>query len=44
MNFNILIPIRSKSRGLKNKNIINFQKNINLTNFTLNKLLKIKKK
>ena len=42
MNFNILIPIRSKSKGLKNKNIINFQKKINLTNFTLNKLLKIK--
>ena len=37
------ICARAGSKGLKNKNIINFQKNINLTNFTLNKLIKIKK-
>ncbi len=43
MNFNIIIPIRSKSKGIKNKNIINFQKKINLTNFALKKLIGIKK-
>jgi CMP-N-acetylneuraminic acid synthetase len=42
MKFNILIPIRSKSRGLKNKNILKFNNNINLTNYTIQKLLKIK--
>ena len=42
MEFNIIIPIRSKSKGIKNKNIVNFQKNINLTNFTLKKLIGIK--
>ncbi len=42
MKFNIIIPIRSKSKGIKNKNIVNFQKNLNLTNFTLKKLIGIK--
>ncbi len=41
--FDIIIPIRSKSIGLKNKNILNFHNKINLTNYTLNKLTNIKK-
>ena len=41
--FDIIIPVRSKSIGLKNKNILNFHNKINLTNYTLNKLTDIKK-
>ena len=41
--FDVIIPIRSNSIGLKNKNVLKFDKKINLTNFTLNKLIKVKK-
>ena len=41
--FEAIIPLRSKSRGLKNKNILPFKKRVNLVNFTINKLLDIKK-
>lgn len=41
--FDVLIPLRSKSKGLKNKNILPFIKKVNLTNFTINKLKHINK-
>ncbi len=41
--FDVIIPIRSNSVGLKNKNILKFKKKENLTNFTINKLINIKK-
>ena len=41
--FEAIIPLRSKSRGLKNKNILPFKNKVNLVNHTLNKLIKIKK-
>jgi N-acylneuraminate cytidylyltransferase len=41
MKFNILIPLRSKSEGLRNKNILKYNNNINLANHTIKKLLKI---
>lgn len=40
--FEAIIPLRSKSRGLKNKNILFFKDRVNLVNYTLNKLIKIK--
>ena len=40
--FYAIIPIKSKSEGLKNKNILEIKKGINLTNFTIKKLLDIK--
>ena len=39
--FEAIIPLRSKSRGLKNKNILFFKDRVNLVNYTLNKLIKI---
>ena len=41
--FEAIIPLRSKSRGLKNKNILLFKKRVNLVNFTIKKLLDIKR-
>jgi CMP-N-acetylneuraminic acid synthetase len=41
--FEAIIPLRSKSKGLKNKNILYFDKKVNLANYTLKKLIKIKK-
>ena len=41
--FEAIIPLRSKSRGLKNKNILPFKNGVNLVNYTLKKLIKIKK-
>ena len=41
--FEAIIPLRSKSRGLKNKNILLFKKRVNLVNSTIKKLLDIKK-
>lgn len=41
--FDVIIPIRSNSVGLKNKNILKFKNKENLTNYTINKLLNIKK-
>ena len=41
--FEAIIPLRSKSRGLKNKNILLFKKRVNLVNFTIKKLIDIKK-
>jgi len=40
--FEAIIPLRSKSSGLKNKNILPFKNKVNLVNHTLNKLIKIK--
>ena len=40
--FEAIIPLRSKSRGLRNKNILLFKKRLNLVNFTLKKLIDIK--
>ena len=40
--FEAIIPLRSKSSGLKNKNILLFKKKVNLVNFTLKKLINIK--
>ena len=37
--FEAIIPLRSKSRGLKNKNILLFKKRVNLVNFTLKKIV-----
>ena len=42
MKFSVIIPLRSNSKGLKNKNMLNFNNNTNLTNFTLKKLIPIK--
>ena len=42
MKFSVIIPLRSNSKGLKNKNMLNFSNNTNLTNFTLKKLIPIK--
>ena len=42
MKFNVIIPLRSKSKGLKNKNILDFEKKENLTNHTLKKIIKLK--
>jgi len=39
--FDAIIPLRSKSKGLKNKNILFFKNKINLVNFTLKKLINI---
>ena len=39
--FDVIIPLRSGSKGLKNKNIKNFTGD-NLANFTIKKLIKIK--
>ncbi len=41
--FEAIIPLRSKSKGLKNKNILLFKNKINLVNYTLKKLINIKK-
>lgn len=41
--FYAIIPIKSKSEGLRNKNILNIEKRINLANFTIKKLINIKK-
>ena len=41
--FDAIIPLRSKSKGLKNKNILLFKNNVNLVNYTLKKLINIKK-
>jgi len=41
--FEAIIPLRSKSKGLKNKNILLFKNNVNLANYTLKKLINIKK-
>lgn len=41
--FEAIIPLRSKSKGLKNKNILLFKNNVNLVNYTLKKLINIKK-
>ena len=40
--FEAIIPQRSKSRGLKNKNILLFKKRVNLVNFTLKKIINFK--
>ena len=40
--FDVIIPIRSKSRGLKNKNILPFSGKTILVNYTIKKLLNIK--
>ena len=39
--FDVIIPLRTGSRGIKDKNVVKF-KNTNLTNYTIKKLLKIK--
>ena len=41
--FEAIIPLRSNSKGLKNKNILFFKKKINLVNYTLKKIINIKK-
>tara|TARA_E500000178_G_scaffold335211_1_gene371866 strand:+ start:344 stop:1033 length:690 start_codon:yes stop_codon:yes gene_type:complete len=40
--FEAIIPLRSKSRGLKNKNILLFKNRLNLVNFTIKKLIGLK--
>ena len=40
--FEAIIPLRSKSRGLKDKNILSFKRRISLVNFTIKKLINIK--
>lgn len=40
--FEAIIPLRSKSRGLKNKNILIFKNKVSLVNFAVKKLLNIK--
>ena len=39
--FDVIIPLRSGSKGIKNKNIKNFNGE-NLANFTIKKLINIK--
>lgn len=39
--FNVIIPLRANSKGIKNKNILRIQKDI-LINFLLKKIIKIK--
>ena len=41
--FDAIIPLRSNSKGLKNKNILIFKNKINLVNYTLKKIINIKK-
>ncbi len=41
--FEAIIPLRSNSKGLKNKNILFFKKKVNLVNYTLKKIINIKK-
>ena len=41
--FEAIIPLRSKSEGLKNKNILLFKNKVNLVNYTLKKIINIKK-
>ena len=41
--FDVIIPIRSKSKGLKNKNILPFLGKTILVNYTIKKLINIKK-
>ena len=41
--FEAIIPLRSNSEGLKNKNILFFKKKVNLVNYTLKKIINIKK-
>ena len=41
--FEAIIPLRSNSKGLKNKNILIFKNKINLVNYTLKKIINIKK-
>ena len=41
--FDVIIPLRSRSKGLRNKNILPFVKRNNLSNFTIQKLTKLKK-
>ena len=40
--FEAIIPLRSKSSGLKNKNILFFKKRVNLVNFTIKKIINFK--
>ena len=40
--FEAIIPLRSKSRDLKDKNILVFKNRLNLVNFTIKKLINIK--
>lgn len=39
----VIIPLKSKSKSLRNKNILPFINRANLANFTIQKLTKIKK-
>lgn len=39
----VIIPLKSKSKNLRNKNILSFINRANLANFTIQKLTKIKK-
>ena len=41
--FDVIIPIRSKSKELKNKNILPFSGKTILVNYTIKKLLNLKK-
>ena len=41
--FEAIISLRSKSRDLKVKNILLYKKRVNLVNFTIKKLIDIKK-
>ena len=42
MKFDVIIPLRSKSKGLKNKNILDFEKKENLTNHARKKIISLK--